>query len=188
MRIFLFFSTILILSSAANASVVTLDFENLAEGSTEGSSVTEDGFTVATDAIYFIAVNDGSNQTLNLLSGNSYFISENNGQSFDLLSLDTQEWHVGGYDGSNPTRIIGNYAAGGQIEMTLPVPGSLAGLDTANFNAAWSGLSSLEIQAGGNNGFYLDNVAMSVVPVPAAAWLFGSALAGLGWIRRKQVT
>jgi hypothetical protein len=24
------------------------------------------------------------------------------------------------------------------------------------------------------------------VPVPAAAWLFGSALAGLGWIRRKQ--
>ena len=26
----------------------------------------------------------------------------------------------------------------------------------------------------------------SVVPVPAAAWLFGSALAGLGWLRRKQ--
>lgn len=24
------------------------------------------------------------------------------------------------------------------------------------------------------------------VPVPAAAWLFGSALAGLGWLRRKQ--
>lgn len=24
------------------------------------------------------------------------------------------------------------------------------------------------------------------VPVPAAAWLFGSALAGLGWMRRKQ--
>jgi len=27
---------------------------------------------------------------------------------------------------------------------------------------------------------------VSAVPVPAAAWLFGSALAGLGWIRRKQ--
>jgi hypothetical protein len=24
------------------------------------------------------------------------------------------------------------------------------------------------------------------VPIPAAAWLFGSALAGLGWVRRKQ--
>lgn len=26
----------------------------------------------------------------------------------------------------------------------------------------------------------------SVVPVPAAVWLFGSSLAGLGWMRRKQ--
>jgi hypothetical protein len=28
--------------------------------------------------------------------------------------------------------------------------------------------------------------ATSTVPVPAAVWLFGSALAGLGWLRRKQ--
>jgi len=26
----------------------------------------------------------------------------------------------------------------------------------------------------------------AVVPLPAAVWLFGSALAGLGWVRRKQ--
>lgn len=32
-------------------------------------------------------------------------------------------------------------------------------------------------------GTYL--VRTSVVPVPAAIWLFGSALAGLGWLRRK---
>jgi hypothetical protein len=29
-------------------------------------------------------------------------------------------------------------------------------------------------------------VRSSVVPIPAAVWLFGSALAGLGWMRRKQ--
>jgi hypothetical protein len=28
--------------------------------------------------------------------------------------------------------------------------------------------------------------AWSVVPLPAAVWLFGSALAGLGWFRRRQ--
>ncbi len=28
--------------------------------------------------------------------------------------------------------------------------------------------------------------AWSVVPIPAAVWLFGSALAGLGWLRRRQ--
>jgi hypothetical protein len=29
------------------------------------------------------------------------------------------------------------------------------------------------------------SLGASVVPVPAAVWLFGSALAGLGWLRRK---
>ena len=28
--------------------------------------------------------------------------------------------------------------------------------------------------------------SISAIPIPAAVWLFGSALAGLGWIRRKQ--
>jgi hypothetical protein len=30
------------------------------------------------------------------------------------------------------------------------------------------------------------DVTTSAVPIPAAIWLFGSALAGLGWFRRKQ--
>ena len=30
------------------------------------------------------------------------------------------------------------------------------------------------------------SVSASNVPIPAAIWLFGSALAGLGWMRRKQ--
>ncbi len=33
----------------------------------------------------------------------------------------------------------------------------------------------------------LDNVVVgAAVPIPAAVWLFGSALAGLSWLRRKQ--
>ena len=31
----------------------------------------------------------------------------------------------------------------------------------------------------------VDNINAKVVPIPAAAWLFGSALAGLCWLRRK---
>jgi len=31
-------------------------------------------------------------------------------------------------------------------------------------------------------------ISGSVVPIPAAAWLFASALAGLGWVRRKQAS
>jgi hypothetical protein len=36
------------------------------------------------------------------------------------------------------------------------------------------------------NGFSVQSLTVSYVPVPAAVWLFGSALAGLGWMRRKQ--
>ncbi len=31
------------------------------------------------------------------------------------------------------------------------------------------------------------NLTVQVIPVPAAVWLFASGLAGLGWIRRKQL-
>jgi hypothetical protein len=34
---------------------------------------------------------------------------------------------------------------------------------------------------------YIDlSLTFATVPIPAAVWLFGSALAGLGWLRRKQ--
>jgi hypothetical protein len=33
---------------------------------------------------------------------------------------------------------------------------------------------------------YVTSGTVSSVPIPAAVWLFGSALAGLGWLRRKQ--
>jgi hypothetical protein len=40
-------------------------------------------------------------------------------------------------------------------------------------------------QESGVNGYImLDNIAVTAVPIPAAVWLFGSALAGLGWLKR----
>ena len=49
--------------------------------------------------------------------------------------------------------------------------------------------SSLYRDGGSHNGgetYWRDRtVEFSVVPIPAAAWLFASALAGLGWLRRR---
>jgi len=50
-------------------------------------------------------------------------------------------------------------------------------------------LAGSSIGSGGASSGYSSSsfmVSYSTVPVPAAAWLFGSALAGLGWLRRKQ--
>jgi hypothetical protein len=56
-----------------------------------------------------------------------------------------------------------------------------------------SALESIEIAPGfwglGNLFSPVDSqktTAWSVVPLPAAVWLFGSALAGLGWFRRRK--
>jgi hypothetical protein len=56
---------------------------------------------------------------------------------------------------------------------------------------AWLNLTYVEIynpgSAPGTEVVGVDNVAAgAAVPIPAAVWLVGSALAGLGWIRRKQ--
>jgi hypothetical protein len=45
--------------------------------------------------------------------------------------------------------------------------------------------SSCEIDFIDNKGRRVTGGRVSAVPIPAAVWLFGSALAGLGWFRRK---
>ncbi|MGI9291616.1 MAG: VPLPA-CTERM sorting domain-containing protein, partial [Gammaproteobacteria bacterium] len=51
----------------------------------------------------------------------------------------------------------------------------------------WSNPFPEAIEAGSDYAVWTEGEAtLSRVPVPAAVWLFGSALAGLGWLRRRQ--
>jgi len=55
----------------------------------------------------------------------------------------------------------------------------------------WMGIQAVAYQYGIYGTSIIDSsisvsAAPSAVPVPAAVWLFGSALAGLGWMRRKH--
>ena len=53
-------------------------------------------------------------------------------------------------------------------------------------NSMLDGTLSFENEGGDNFGIILDNVSVGVVPIPAAAWLFGSALLGLVGYSRKR--
>ena len=67
--------------------------------------------------------------------------------------------------------------------MFLALPG--VGTDpmvTHFFSEEWRKIVGFEVIG---SGIYDDFVVGTAVPVPAAVWLFGSALAGLGWFRRK---
>ena len=75
-----------------------------------------------------------------------------------------------------------------QKELTLV-------FDTALTNAGGtvglvSGVSNERVYTNMGEGLLNSRTLVSgvitTVPIPAAVWLFGSALAGLGWLRRKQ--
>ena len=64
------------------------------------------------------------------------------------------------------------------------------GWQTIQFDSSFQGIHRLtyesQEQTWETTYGFVDNITVNVVPIPAAAWLFGSALAGLGWLRRKQ--
>jgi hypothetical protein len=60
--------------------------------------------------------------------------------------------------------------------------------ETALLGAEWTGLDLVvfDIYSPSNAGAAFDNLVISMVPFPAAASLFGSALACLGCLKRRQ--
>jgi hypothetical protein len=189
------------LSAGAQAAPVTIDFEefNIGDGggsvfdtpilasqgyeftgdggpggpftSTEVMTGTNTGGTNAYGGSLAAFGQDGFNVhvsvTLEKADGGAFAI-----QSLDLF-MDTDP------DGYMQT--TGFLAGGGFANLGVPVG-----------TGDWLNLTSVRFFAEGNGfgfGFgtvELDNVVVSAVPIPAAVWLFGSALAGLGWLRRKQ--
>jgi hypothetical protein len=88
----------------------------------------------------------------------------------EILSADGDEWTLAIFASDDL------WFTGGDIPQNLP--GSYTAF-----------LIGFEYDTEGNEiGIVVapaDTFAITAVPIPAAVWLFGSALAGLGWMRRK---
>ena len=122
-------------------------------------------------------------------------IVESGGVDFSLLQLDVYLIERAG-NSFNP---VGDdlsfqaWDAGDNLiaELLLKESEEGAGWHTIQFGAEWSGLSRLTFRPqedfleSGSFAF-LDNIAVDVVPIPAAVWLFGSALFGLSVLRRAS--
>jgi hypothetical protein len=67
---------------------------------------------------------------------------------------------------------------------SLTNSGGVILLDSAS--SAGNGIFVMNSNGTGSLNWEITSGTVSAVPIPAAVWLLGSALAGLGWLRRKQ--
>jgi len=130
--------------------------------------------------------------------GRDMIITHQSGLDFDLHSLDTLlfDFDSSLSQGISPLDIYGYDAADNQVAFLSLAPEGDGSDDWVNvvFDSNWDAVNKVVIENqvfGSTFGTeakptYVDNFTATVVPLPAAVWLFGSALAGLGWMRRKQ--
>jgi hypothetical protein len=197
MKVF-FFIALVTISGAANAGTVTIDFDDTLPTYFGLSSYQEDGFTLTSNVPdgTLIDVNNVVRGNLGIFSGGtdsqSLFWGENGsdsiislaadgGLAFELLALDASS--LG--NSSGQVTLTGTVSGGGSVQQVLNLNGALTTYNITGMDD----LLALDISFDGATYFApfdLDNIQMSVVPLPAGIWLFGSAMVGLaGWSRRR---
>ncbi|MCP4927680.1 MAG: hypothetical protein GY918_01310 [Gammaproteobacteria bacterium] len=177
------------LSSAAFAASVLIDFEGqeLMNPSVD-SEIYDSGF-------YFESLPDGTGLAIGEdIQGNATKAAafcpdctmrmvQTNGEKFDLDSFDLLTT-----SGGLSFSLTGHFAGGGTVNLLLD-SSAYSSWEGVNLDNQWNNLVAVDFGPEANHAFgsAVDNIAVSnVVPIPAAVWLFSSALAGLGWLRRKQ--
>jgi hypothetical protein len=165
-------------------SAITIDFESLTPGDVTGPDVY--GYSIfSTDGFDFLVKgglgNGGGNQYAAAISSGNFHepaasvnFSRTDNNAFALLDLDLLQCN-----GSGTCTIWGLINGGGSINTT----------DVNSLGVGdWLNLTGVEVFGSQTiHSLDVDNIVVgAAVPIPAAVWLFGSALAGLGWIRRKQ--
>jgi hypothetical protein len=189
--------TALILFAAnASAATITIDFEEPGidlgpaipgPGALFEGPVHTQGFDFYSErpgiVAFALSEADGDHVLIWGSSGAMYFEAEDQ-SPFDLVSADIGDF------GSATYRITGVKADGGKFIWDNGWCGTAdEGVNQycpdmfEGEHIDWTNLVSVTVDASNDFGS-IDNIVISQVPVPAALWLFGSALAGLGWMKR----
>lgn len=180
MRLFVLFF-LLVTSSAATAATITIDFSD----PTLPSPGTVEGFETDGFAFTFASPFDDPFYTggrVAFCPGCDMFMENANGDTFSFYSFEAQGLSD---PGVISIEVTGYLEGGGTLFESVPID-STSQLIEIN----WDGLIRVEFNPTesvefGSYPTIIDNITVSAVPIPAAAWLFGSALLGLGWMGRK---
>jgi hypothetical protein len=174
-----------------SAQATVIDFESAVTSSTcgasEGGSI--DGFTLSDGQIN----NDTACSFVNpaAYSGDNYMLNYNSRIALftkdeGSFTLDSVFVHADIRSPDATVRFQGLDGVGGSILYTMDVDITATWEEVVFIG--WDNVKTFTWDSviPGTSNISIDNIAYTVVPIPAAVWLFGSALAGLGWLRRKQ--
>ena len=199
--------------NGVSAAAGTLDFEEFVPSptgnpccatlNTQGYRITDDGaghLTIVDDT-RDANTNSGSNQLLAEFNFFTMTLPDPENPGF-FLPFDLHSFRGG--EGRNIDSGFFQYSATSiQVEGTLAAGGTVSRTFTLDliadnteddfelfiFSAGFTGLSSVTFSGLGGqagNRFGVDDLVVTqTVPIPAAAWLFGSGLGLLGWMRRR---
>ena len=166
-----------LLAFSASASAVTVDF-NSASGSVDGYVDQAITFN-STGNTYF----SNSPNTTNAITmtGTDNFTTASFGAA-SSVSVD-----LGDFNQDADTIFLSIFDTSNNLINTLTqdLAASFVGLVTLSLTGSNIGYATFGT-IGGLGGMYADNFTVSAVPVPAAAWLFGSALLGFFGFSRKK--
>ena len=185
------------LLGAASAQAAVIGFEETLPTFFGLSSYQEDGFTLTSNVPdgTIIDVNNDVRGNLGIFgggtdsqtmvwgaNGSTSTINMTNDASspFWAYSLDASSM----MNATGELLLTGTLHGGGTVTQTINLNSALSTYNLVGMNE----LSSLDISFDGNAYFApfdLDNISVSIVPIPAAVWLFGSGIAMLFVFRRR---
>ena len=187
---------------ATAGQAVTVTFDDEPNGPAFGALDTSQGYTFDTSVlpgagIAFIETRDVPNGNYYEIVVPGLVMRASDDSLFNLheldvlfVDVDAPELGLGGTGSPNDVVIRAIDDSGDLIaELVSPYTDGL-GWRTLTFGSEWTGIAELELgysatAVESTYGGY-DNIVVTAVPVPAAIWLFGTALIGLAGFSKRN--